>query len=136
VILELPQGTLTQRTIIFAVRTHPDRPESADGRPDSYLLKEAESQSQYQARICVQGHHRWGERFARIGARLRGCAPREVCAESWPGDSLVEAAVECVRCWRLSSGHWSAVRAHQRCFGYDMKRGPNGVWYATGIVGK
>jgi hypothetical protein len=135
VILELPQGTLTQRTIIFAVRTHPDRPASADGKPDPYLLKEAADQAQYQARICVQGHQRWGQRFARIGARLRGCAPREVCAESWPDENLVEAAVECVRCWRLSSGHWSAVRSRHRRFGYDMKRGRNGVWYATGIVG-
>jgi hypothetical protein len=135
VILELPQGTLTQRTIIFAVRTHPDKAESTDGKPDPYLLEEAESHSRYQARICVQGHHRWGERFARIGSRLRREPPREVCAESWPGENLVEAAVECVRCWRLSDGHWSAVRSFHRRFGYDMKRGQNGVWYATGIVG-
>ncbi len=61
-------------------------------------------------------------------------APREVCAESWGGQHLVEAAIECVRCWRLSSGHWSAVCARSRFFGYDMKLGANGVWYATGIV--
>jgi hypothetical protein len=60
----------------------------------------------------------------------------EVCAESWPGENLVEAAVECVRCWRLSQGHWSAVRAAHRLFGYDMKRGSNGIWYATGIFGR
>ncbi|MCX7429404.1 MAG: hypothetical protein NTW96_27740, partial [Planctomycetia bacterium] len=69
-------------------------------------------------------------------ARLaRGISAREVCAESWPGERLVEAAIECVRCWRLSSGHWNAVRSSQRVFGYDMKCGANGVWYATGILG-
>jgi hypothetical protein len=134
VILDLPPGTLTQRTLIYAVRTHPDRPESTDGKVDSYLLAEAQSHSQYQARICVQGHHRWGARFPRIAARLRGGAPCEVCAQSWPGENLVEAAVECVRCWRLSDGHWRAVRAYHRRFGYDMQRGCNGVWYATGIL--
>ena len=136
VILDLPPGTLTQRTLIYAVRTHPDRPASADGQIDENLLKEAEKHSKHQARIRLQGHHRWAARFPRISALLpRGLTAREVCAESWPGESLVEAAVECVRCWRFSSGHWSAVRAPQRCYGYDMKRGRNGIWYATGIFG-
>jgi hypothetical protein len=132
VILDLPPGSLTQRTLIYAVRIHPERPASALGRPDDRLLVEAESHSQYQAAIRLQGHHGWDARFSRIAAML-GCSPREVCAESWPGQNLVESAIECVRCWRLSSGHWSAVQARNRAFGYDMKLGANGVWYATGI---
>jgi hypothetical protein len=135
VILTLPPGTLTQRTLIYAVRTHPEHPESTDGEPDPALLEEAQSHSQYQADIRVQGHHSWSSRFARILSRLpRARAPREVCAESWGGQHLVDAAIECVRCWRLSSGHWSAVSARSRLFGYDMKCGANGIWYATGIV--
>jgi hypothetical protein len=136
VILDLPPGTLTQRTLIYAVRIHPEKPASTSGQPDSNLLKEAESQARYQADVHVQGHQQWGTRFQRIIARLPGgLTAREVCAESWPGENLVEAAIECVRCWRLSDGHWSAVRSPSRFFGYDMKRGSNGIWYATGIVG-
>jgi hypothetical protein len=135
VILDLPPGTLTQRTLIYAVRTHPDKPASTDGQLSSLLLEEAQNHSQYQAEIRVQGHHAWGSRFQRILALLPGgAAPREVCAESWPGQHLVAAAIECVRCWRLSSGHWNAVRSPTRFFGYDMKCGENGIWYATGIV--
>jgi len=136
VILDLPPGTLTQRTLIYAVRIHPEKPASTDGEPLPDLLEEAQGHSQYQAGIRRQGHHFWESRFRRIVARLPGgLSAREVCAESWPGENLVEAAVECVRCWRLSDGHWSAVRASHRFFGYDMKRGGNGVWYATGIFG-
>ncbi len=136
VILELPSGTLTQRTLIYAVRTHPDKPASTEGELLPDLLEEAQSHSEYQAAIRLQGHHFWDGRFRRIVARLPGgLSAREVCAESWPGENLVEAAVECVRCWRLSDGHWGAVRARHRFFGYDMKRGQNGVWYATGIFG-
>ncbi len=136
VILDLPPGTLTQRTLIYAVRTHPDRPASANGELLPELCTEAESHSQHQAEIRLQGHHGWGTRFRRIVARLPGgLTAREVCAESWPGERLVEAAVECVRCWRFSDGHWSAVKAPCRYFGYDMRRGSNGVWYATGIFG-
>jgi hypothetical protein len=136
VILDLPRGTLTQRTLIYAVRIHPDGPASTNGQLDPNLLEEAESHSQHQARIRRQGHHQWSTRFHRINALLpAGLSACEVCAESWPGEKLVEAAIECVRCWRLSSGHWSAVNAPQDRYGYDMKRGSNGVWYATGIFG-
>jgi hypothetical protein len=136
VILTLPPGTLTQRTLIYAVRTHPEKPASTDGELLPALLEEAQSHSQYQADIRLQGHHQWGSRFARIVARLPGgLGAREVCAESWPGQNLVEAAIECVHSWRQSNGHWGAVSGSQRFFGYDMKRGDNGVWYATGIFG-
>ena len=136
VILNLPPGTLTQRTLIYAVRTHPEKPASTDGELLPALLEEAQSHSQYQADIRLQGHHQWGSRFARIVARLPGgLGAREVCAESWPGQNLVEAAIECVHSWRQSTGHWGAVCGAQRFFGYDMKRGDNGVWYATGIFG-
>ncbi len=137
VMLDLPPATLTQRTLIYAVRTHPERPGSADGKIREDLTSEAESHSDYQANIRLQGHHRWETRFHRIRARLpAGLTATEVCAESWPGEGLLAAAIECVHCWRLSSGHWQAVRAHHPCYGYDMKRGQNGIWYATGIFGK
>ena len=60
---------------------------------------------------------------------------QEVVAESWPNETLVEACVECVDSWRQSPGHWSAVRSRHPLFGYDIKRGRNGIWYATGIFG-
>ena len=43
VILDLPPGSLTQRTLIYAVRIHPEKPSSALGRPDDRLLAEAEA---------------------------------------------------------------------------------------------
>jgi hypothetical protein len=136
-IFDLPPGTLTQRTLIYAVRVHPEAPASTVGKADQNLLREAEKHSKHQADIRVQGHHAWESRFHQINAKLPGgLSAIEVCAESWPGENLVEAAIECVRCWRQSAGHWSAVRAHHRVFGYDMKRGSNGIWYATGIFGK
>ncbi len=57
-------------------------------------------------------------------------------AESWPNEDLVEACVDCVHSWRQSPGHWSAVQDRHRMFGYDIKRGVNGIWYATGIFAR
>lgn len=134
VLLDLPTGTLTQRTLIFAVRTHPDRPQSAWSGVSPLLAEETEKHSRYQAAIHLQGHHRWDQRFHAINARLPdGLTANEVCAESWPRQSLVEAAEECVDCWRQSAGHWDHVRRRHALFGYDMHRGRNGIWYATGI---
>jgi hypothetical protein len=134
VLLDLPRGSLTQRTLIFAVRTHPESPASTKGHFSHLLSRESEKHAQHQASITVQGHHNWDSRFHAINAALPGSLlAREVCAESWPGQPLVEAAEECVHSWRQSSGHWDAVRTPHLLFGYDMKRGANGVWYAAGI---
>lgn len=137
ILLELPAGTLTQRTLIFAVRTHRDQPKSTAGIFDPLLAGETQKHSVHQASITLQGHHNWDRRFQLISAKLPDrLLAQEVCAESWPGQNLVEAAEECVHSWRQSSGHWSAVSSAHPRYGYDMKRGKNGVWYATGIFGK
>jgi hypothetical protein len=136
VVFGLPPGTLTQRTLVFAVRIHPERPASTVGELLPVLAEEAKTHSNYQAAIQVQGHHHWDVRFQRLSTVLpAGLQGREVCAESWPNERLVDAAVDCVDCWRQSSGHWSAVSAHHPVFGYDMRRGANGIWYATGVFG-
>ncbi|OYV84597.1 MAG: hypothetical protein B7Z73_15135, partial [Planctomycetia bacterium 21-64-5] len=95
VVLDLPPGTLTQRTLVFAVRIHPEKPASTRGTVDPTLVAAAKQHSHYQARIRVQGHHHWGERFPRL-ARLLGLNPQEIVAESWPQESLVDAAVDVV----------------------------------------
>jgi hypothetical protein len=134
VLLTLPRGSLTQRTLIYAVRTHPEFPASTKGHLSQVLSRETEKHSTHQAHITLQGHHQWESRFHAINAELPGnLLAKEVCAESWPGQPLLEAAMECVHSWRQSSGHWDAVRSEHAMFGYDMKRGANGVWYATGI---
>jgi hypothetical protein len=137
IIRNLPAGTPTQRALIYAIRTHPDAPASTNGTFDPVLACEADSHSLHQAMIQRQGHHNWDRRSRRINAALpSGLTATEVCAESWPGESLVEAATECVNSWRQSPGHWRAVSTACPVYGYDMKRGRNGIWYATGIFGQ
>jgi hypothetical protein len=136
VILDLPRGTITQRTMIYAVRMHPEAPRSTRGRFLPVLAREAQSHSTHQARIRLQGHHNWEGRFHRINRWIPGgLLAQEVVAESWPNEGLLEACIDCVDSWRQSPGHWSAVRADQPVYGYDIKRGANGIWYATGIFG-
>ena len=137
IILDLPSGTLTQRTMIYAVRIHPEAPASTQGQFHAVLAEEAKMSADHQASILVQGHHSWDARFQRINAKLpSGLLAQEVVAESWPNEGLVEACVDCVHSWRQSPGHWGAVRSRHPLFGYDIKRGRNGIWYATGIFGQ
>jgi hypothetical protein len=137
VLLDLPSGSLTQRTLIFALRTHPKRPASTNAELLPLLADEASRHSQHQASIRLQGHHGWNERFHSLNARLpAGLVAYEVCAESWPSQSLLEAAEECVESWHHSSGHWRQVSTRPEYFGYDLRRGANGVWYATGLFAR
>lgn len=136
-LLDLPPGSLSQRTLIFAVRIHSESPRSTAGEFSPLLSGEAENHSRHQASITLQGHHQWESRFHRINAKLpHGLLAQEVCAESWPGQGLWAAALECVHSWRQSPGHWEAVRTGHPLFAYDMARGRNGVWYATGIFAR
>jgi len=135
VVLNLPPGTLTQRTMIYAVRVHPEAPASTQGQFHRVLADEANRQSHYQAAILVQGHQNWDSRVHRISTRSPISSPQEVVAESWPSENLVDACIDCVDSWRQSPGHWEAVRSRHPVFGFDIQRGRNGIWYATGIFG-
>lgn len=133
-VLDLPAGTITQRSMIWAVRTHPELPQSTRGDQNLVLTTEATQHSRYQASIGLQGHHRWETRFHRIRQLLGGKrVPVEVVAESWPQQTMIDSCVDCVASWRQSEGHWKAVVSHQASYGYDIHRGSNGIWYGTGL---
>jgi hypothetical protein len=133
VTLGLPPGSLSQRTMVWAVRIHPESPASTSGELEPTLARAAADHSEYQARIGVQGHQEFSARYARIRSETGAGAASEVVAESWPNEKLIDACLDCVLSWRQSPGHWGAVRRRHRLFGYDIRRGRNGIWYGTGI---
>ncbi|MBL9163965.1 MAG: hypothetical protein JNL18_14630 [Planctomycetaceae bacterium] len=132
VVLDLPPGTLTQRTMIWAVRTHPEAPQSTYGAHHPTLASGAANHSSYQASIGQQGHQNFGSRFNQLSGATGGPVS-EVVAESWPGQNMIDSCIDCVQSWRGSSGHWRGVAGRHRAFGYDIRRGRNGIWYGTGI---
>ena len=131
--LGLPPGTITQRTMIWAVRIHPEAPASTAGRCHEALEAAAAKHSEYQARIQVQGHQHWESRYHQVRSGTSAGEASEVVAESWPNQNLIDSCIDCVNSWRHSPGHWGAVRGRHRLFGYDIRRGRNGIWYGTGI---
>jgi hypothetical protein len=142
VILDLPaSATLSQRSMIYAIRVHPERPRSVHGTPHFAFLGHAERHSQTQAKSQRQHHADIIAASRRMSAESGESvsAGSEVVAESWGrvvgGENVLEAAFSCVDAWRHSSGHWGAVSRLHRFFGYDIARGANGTWYATGIFG-
>jgi hypothetical protein len=131
-ILSIPAGTLTQRTMIWAVRIHPESPQSTNGTHHPVLADGALQQASYQASVGVQGHQNFDTRFHSLSAAAGGSVS-EVCAESWPGQNMIDSCLDCVASWRHSSGHWQGVSGRHRAFGYDIRQGRNGIWYGTGI---
>ncbi len=118
----LPTGTLTQRTLTWAMRMHPENPQSAWSIPAPELMAHAERHSGVQARSNIQHHN-----------LPVGIASSEIVAESWPWHhNVVDAAIDIVGSWRQSPGHWGAARRTWSYFGYDMKTNGH-KWFATGV---
>jgi hypothetical protein len=132
IILSLPRdANLNQRSMLYALRIHPDEPQSIFGERHPAFCAHAERHSARQAALCHQHH-----------ANILGIgigASSEVVAESWGrvvgGENILEAAFSCVDAWRHSSGHWGAISRKHRYFSFDIAQGSNGTWYATGIFG-
>jgi hypothetical protein len=133
VALGLPSGTISQRTMVWAVRIHPESPQSTVGKMHPELAKGATKQSAYQASIGVQGHHNWETRVHHLVSSARVHGASEVVAESWENQDLIDSCIDCVLSWRHSSGHWGAVSRSHKFYGYDIRKGSNGIWYGTGI---
>lgn len=142
VTLSLPvKATLSQRSMIFAIRVHPEVPQSVYCDCHPAFLAHAQAHSKRQAGMNNQHHadliatSNW---LRTQGANFGGAS--EVVAESWgrriAGDECVqEGSFCCIDMWRHSAGHWGAVAGRHTYFGYDICQAQDGTWYACGIFG-
>lgn len=95
------------------------------------LSKLAEQHARSMARRCRQDHNGWeGGRFY-SSMRASGCPEvSEICAESWPGQTLWEASLDAWKCWQQSPSHWRTANGRPTLYGAGIARGRNGVWYS------
>jgi len=116
VTLDLPaHATLSQRSMIYAVRVHPEVPQSVFSTCHPAFLEHAQSHSQRQAGMQRQHHANLlatsGNLRSRVEMGFSGA--QEVVAESWGrfvgGENVLEAAFSCIDAWRQSPGHGGAV---------------------------
>jgi hypothetical protein len=138
--LDLPAiASLSQRSMIYAVRVHPEVPQSVFSVCHPAFLEHAQNHSRQQANTGRQHHANLGAAMGwlqgRSGVGFSGAS--EVVAESWGrfvgGENVLEASFSCINAWRGSPGHWGSVSRRHSYFGYDIAQSGNGTWYATGI---
>lgn len=141
--LGLPaNGTLSQRSMIYAVSVHPEVPQSVFCTCHAAFLDHAQQHSMVQARARRQHHCNLSAASSTLRSRVeRGFSgTQEVVAQSWGsfvgGENVLEASFSCIDAWRHSPAHWGGVAGRHTFFGYDIARGSNGTWYATGIFGQ
>jgi hypothetical protein len=131
-VLSLPEGSVTQRALVYAVLMHPAAPISTtDGECHGYLCEMARHSSRLMANYGSVGHHDWGTRYSEIASKT-GKSAQEVAAMS-ANPALVEAAIEVVNQWYGSPAHWAIMSTPAKIYGYDFFRAPGGGWYGTGI---
>lgn len=120
-VLSLPPGSLTQRSLVWAFRIHPERPQSVYGTACPQLMAHCRRHCGTQCATSNQ-HHAVGHPGS-----------TEIVAESWPWNkNVVDAAIDIVQSWRGSPGHWGAASRFWSRYGYDMKTDGQ-KWYATGV---
>jgi len=108
----------------------------ATGELHPEFQKLAEEHAADQAKRQHQDHRG----FQKRSAILQKKAPdtnewAEVVAESFPGQSMNDAAKEMYKSWESSRRHWRDVNGPCDYYGYSMRRDANGVWYACAIFG-
>jgi len=103
-------------------------------KQDSVLMQFAQAHSEHQARIRLQGHHRWESRKYKI-QNIVGGNVEEICAESWYWNITPrDVANDMYKSWSQSPGHWSVVIQKHKAYGVGIAKGRNGIWYATILV--
>lgn len=130
----LPDGSLTQRSLIYAVRTHPHHPKSTEGVSHPLLQRLALEHAEYQASRRSLGHQNLGRRTGIVKSEVeRIASTSEICAVNGFNPTPLEAAIAMVGQWRGSPPHWSAMRRSHTYYGYDMAETSQGHWYAVGF---
>ncbi|MDR0521629.1 MAG: hypothetical protein LBH00_07225 [Planctomycetaceae bacterium] len=133
VFLNLPQGPITQRMLIYAVRTHRDHPRCTEGEPLPVVVQTATDHAKYQAEKNSLGHQNFGTRSQAVIKVLGSGSPSEICAQIPVGESIYDSAIRSMRAWRNSSGHWAIARKPHKYYGFDMMKNKNGSWFAVGF---
>ena len=95
------------------------------------LSQIAEQHAWSMARRCHQDHSGFaGGRSSQV-MQIAGCREAsEICAESWPNQTLWEASLDAWWCWRQSPSHWRTANGRPRLYGAGIARGRNGIWYS------
>lgn len=119
-LLDLPAGTLTQRTLTWAFRTHQERPPCTNGVADPGMMDHADRHSLTQANSNSMFH----------SGNFPGSF--EIVAQSMGNGNIDDIAVELVNLWRSSAPHWGAASTPWSAYGVDMQTNGS-VWYATGV---
>ncbi len=118
-VLELPRGTITQRSLIYAARLNPYQPAGVKGKATNKLLDFAAGHCGTMCSWSSMHHSSYG------GA--------EIVANLGSGKTIVDTAKAAIAMWQGSPPHWGILTRQYRNFGLDMKRSASGHWYATGV---
>ena len=99
------------------------------GKEDQGLSMVAELHARNMALRTHQDHNGFEHRATTIFGITGLQEASEICAESWPGQTMEEAAADCWKCWRQSPSHWRTANGKPALYGVAMSQGRNGIWY-------
>jgi uncharacterized protein YkwD len=101
---------------------------------NGFLDVVAQSHADDMAARQNQDHKGFSERAEEVKKQIDCKEVSEICAESWPGQSMQAAAKGSWKDWRKSRSHWKTANGKASEYGVGMALGKNGIWYSTIIA--
>jgi hypothetical protein len=146
-LLNLPPGTITQRTFVWAIRTHRAGPQSTDtSTADPSMMNYAARYASLMVNKSMgSGRPHLNGSMWVMPAQQHGFMHypgTEILSTTWPNQPLgiVEGAEALVDTWHDAyggrrTGHWGACANPCSSYGYDMAYDhENSMWYGIGIM--
>ena len=106
------------------------------GTLNPVFVEACEEHVKLMAQHNQQGHPGWYNRYLYLRRRFPKLRIVEIASQSWPNQTLQEAAKDAFTIsWPASPGHWRVANMSCIFYGASMKQGRNGITYCSMIVG-
>ena len=135
-LLELPTGTISQRTLLLTLRSSLPDSVFSRGTFSAELNSLANRNSRFMAHYEQVGAYEASERTTAVVQRFGADAKlRELFFASEPGATLQDASEQAVQSWLKSEQDFTGLSNNGTGFGIELFQSPSsGRWFATCLI--
>lgn len=134
--LQLPPGSIGQRTLVLTIRVSLPDSSFANGDPHPQLMQLASRSARLMAQNEQPGSFDQGARIAAVVNTFGNSARMRELVFATPGPTTVQdAAIQAVRQWLQSTDDLAVLNQSATAYGVDLYQSPSSQrWYASCVI--
>lgn len=135
-LFQLPAGSVSQRTLLFTIRTQVPETGLAMRRFSDTLSEMATRNSRYMAHLEQTGSFELEQRQEKVAKEFGPqAALRELVFATDSPTTIQDAALQAVAAWMTTSENFDTLNGSAAAMGMDLFQSPeSGRWYATCLI--